>query len=176
MNAATAPDMSEQLLPCPFCGGKAELDRSAERFEYCTGGPNSVREYGYEVYCTQCSAGAHASNVPPSSQEEAAKDWNRRAHGRVDGTLLREGFAEYAHEAWAGWMKWMFEEGGFSTIQADDNGKTVTFWTMKPEKYERWQRQMNTPYADLPDGEKESDRLEADRMIEVMDKTPLERP
>ena len=95
---------------------------------------------------------------------------------RLDGAALREGFAALAHEQWSGWMKWMFEEGGYSTIQADDNGSTVTFWTMKPEKFDRWQRQMNTPYADLPESEKESDRLEADRMIEVMDRTPLEQP
>ena len=68
-----------ELLPCPFCGGEAELDRSTERFEYGTGGPNSVMEWGYYVYCTQCSAGTSAVSVPPPSPEEAASEWNRRA-------------------------------------------------------------------------------------------------
>jgi hypothetical protein len=36
-------------------------------------------EWGYYVYCTQCSAGIAAVAVPPSSPEEAASDWNRRA-------------------------------------------------------------------------------------------------
>ena len=67
-----------QLLPCPFCGGEAELDRTAERFEYCTGGPNSVMDFGYWVYCTKCDASMGAS-VPPSSPEEATREWNRRA-------------------------------------------------------------------------------------------------
>lgn len=71
--------MSDTLKPCPFCGGEAELDRTMERFEYCTGGPNSVMDYGYWVYCTKCDASLGAINVPPSSPEEATRDWNRRA-------------------------------------------------------------------------------------------------
>lgn len=70
--------MSE-LLPCPFCGGEADTDRTMERFEYCTGGPNSVKDYGYYVYCTKCNASMGLINVPPSSPEEAAKEWNCRA-------------------------------------------------------------------------------------------------
>lgn len=84
----------------------------------------------------------------------------------------REKLATYAHEAWSGWMRWMFEHGGMSTIQADDNGKTVTFWTMKPEQYERWQRQMNTVYGALPESEKESDRAEADKMLAIITAPP----
>lgn len=30
---------------------------------------------------------------------------------------------------------------------------------------ERWTRQMNTAYGDLPEGEKESDRAEADKIL-----------
>jgi hypothetical protein len=33
---------------------------------------------------------------------------------------------------------------------------------------ERWSRQMNAPYADLSEEEKESDRKEADRVLEVL--------
>ena len=80
---------------------------------------------------------------------------------------LREKLAAYAHEAWSGWMRWMFEQGGFSTIHADDNGQTITLWTMKPEKYARWQRQMTSNYEDLPDSEQASDRAEADRMMAI---------
>ena len=32
---------------------------------------------------------------------------------------------------------------------------------------DRWTRQMNTEYKDLSDAEKDSDRAEADRMIEI---------
>lgn len=84
---------------------------------------------------------------------------------RPDGEMLREALAEYAHDAWAGWMKYMFEKGTFNA----DGTYTMPQWAV-----ERWMRQANTPYADLPPGEKESDRLEADRMIEIWDRTPTE--
>ena len=82
---------------------------------------------------------------------------------------LREQLAAYAHESWSGWMKWMFEQGGYGTIQAvGDESNELTFWTMKPEKYERWQRQSSTLYADLPESEKASDRVEADKMLTIL--------
>lgn len=96
-------DPTRALLPCPFCGGEAELERSHERFEYCTGGPNSVMEWGYYVYCTKCSAGTSAVDVPPPSPEEAAAEWNQRtpvpfaievqppAHVREHVALVMEG-------------------------------------------------------------------------------------
>ena len=91
---------------------------------------------------------------------------------RLDGHALRENFAEYAHNAWSGWMKYMFEKGIIEPHYA--NGKQENVYIMPAWAVERWQRQMNTAYADLPDSEKESDRLEADRMIEILDRTPLE--
>lgn len=71
--------MTDNLLPCPFCGGEAECDRTMERYEYCTGGPNSVHDYGYTVYCTQCGVETHVRDVPPNDRDEAIAAWNRRA-------------------------------------------------------------------------------------------------
>ena len=48
---------------------------------------------------------------------------------------LRELLANYAHDTWANWTIYMFEQGGYATIEADDGGEMLTFWTMKPEKY-----------------------------------------
>lgn len=70
----------------------------------------------------------------------------------------REELAAYAHEAWSGWMTYMFSKGEF----ADG------FWVMPEWAVNRWRRQMNTLYADLPEDEKESDRAEADKMIEII--------
>jgi len=72
---------------------------------------------------------------------------------------IREPLAEYAHVAWAGWMKYLFEK---STRNADGT-VTIPAWAV-----ERWTRQAETKYADLPENEKDSDRTEADRMIEIM--------
>ena len=77
---------------------------------------------------------------------------------------LREKLAAYSHEAWAGWMRYMFEKGG-SEYQLFDTG--LKAWVMLPQKNERWQRQMNTPYAELPESEKASDRTEAEKMLAI---------
>lgn len=91
---------------------------------------------------------------------------------RLDGMAAREALAEYAHEAWAGWMKYLFSKCVTEPHQTHIEQEMVCIlpaWAV-----ERWQRQMNTPYVDLPDDEKESDRLEADRILEILDRVLLE--
>lgn len=72
---------------------------------------------------------------------------------------LREPLASLAHEQWSGWMRYLFEK---STLNADGTA-TIPAWAV-----ERWQRQVATPYHNLPEEEKESDRAEADRVIAVI--------
>lgn len=74
---------------------------------------------------------------------------------------LREALADYAHEAWAGWMKYLFSK---SIYNHDD---TVT---IPASLVARWERQASTAYADLPEEEKNSDREEADKMLELVKK------
>lgn len=71
----------------------------------------------------------------------------------------REKLAEYAHQAWAGWMDYLFSKGIFH----DDGTFTMPTWAA-----ERWRRQAVTPYADLPENEKISDREEADKMLRIL--------
>jgi Fe-S cluster biosynthesis and repair protein YggX len=77
---------------------------------------------------------------------------------------LREVFAAIAHDAWAGWMKYLFEKC-HTADAAPLCGKEVV---IPAELVERWTRQLNTPYADLPENEKESDRKEADKYLGVL--------
>ena len=72
--------------------------------------------------------------------------------------MIREKLAAYAHNAWSGWMKYMFSK---STINADG---TVT---IPKSLVDRWMRQMTTCYNDLPESEKASDRKEADEMLAI---------
>lgn len=72
---------------------------------------------------------------------------------------LREPLAAYAHGSWSRWMDHLFS-------RTDDAGAIST------EDAERWKRLIATPYEDLTEEEKESDRLEADRMLEVMSGRP----
>lgn len=86
---------------------------------------------------------------------------------KVTGDDKREELAEYAHEAWSGWMRYMFR---FCTDNADG---TVT---MDAEKVARWRRQMETEYADLPEEEKRSDRAEADSILAIINPPPIVEP
>jgi hypothetical protein len=78
----------------------------------------------------------------------------------MDRTILREDLAAYAHDTWSGWMKHMFKK----THLNDDGTETIP-----AELVVRWRRQMNTDYVDLPDGEKESDRKEADKILAIVE-------
>ena len=71
---------------------------------------------------------------------------------------LREQLAEYAHKAWAGWMKYLFEKSKLN----EDGTVTIPKWAV-----DRWTRQADTEYWDLPSEEKTSDRAEADEMLKI---------
>jgi hypothetical protein len=70
-----------------------------------------------------------------------------------------EKLANYAHDAWSRWMKYLFSKG----IKNEDGS-----FTIDNESVSRWEREMITPYSDLPEEEKESDREEANKILEVL--------
>ena len=72
---------------------------------------------------------------------------------------MREKLAEFAHNQWSGWMKYLFSKGAFN-----NDGS----WTMPKWAVDRWVCQMNMKYEDLSEQEKNSDRKEADGMIEIL--------
>lgn len=78
-----------------------------------------------------------------------------------------EALAAYAHEAWAGWMRYLFSKMEQEYITTP-YGKEIPGLVMPEWAVERWQRQMKTPYADLPETEKESDRDEARKILAVL--------
>ena len=69
-----------------------------------------------------------------------------------------EQLAAYAHEAWVGWMEYLFEK---SPKNADGSV------TIPAELVKRWTRQMGTSYAELSEGEKHSDRVEALKIMRI---------
>lgn len=70
-----------------------------------------------------------------------------------------EKLAAYAHQAWAEWMQYLFDKS-----QSNSDGTvTIPSWAVQ-----RWQRQLNTSYADLLEQEKNLDRLEAGKMMQIM--------
>jgi hypothetical protein len=73
---------------------------------------------------------------------------------------LREMLAAYAHDAWSGWMIYLFQQ----SVSDPSNGTVI----IPKSSVERWVRQCHTAYADLPENEKDSDRKEADRMLAII--------
>ena len=73
---------------------------------------------------------------------------------------ILEQLSAVQHEIWSHWMRWMFTVGTFNTDGT---------WTMPAVKVERWQRQMNTPYAELSEREKDSDREQADKVLAALE-------
>lgn len=86
-------------------------------------------------------------------------DGNKKRGGAEMHERIREALAAYAHDvAWSGWMRYMF-----SKCEWQPDGTML----IPAKLVERWTRQMETPYAALPDAERESDRAQAD----AIDKT-----
>jgi hypothetical protein len=70
-----------------------------------------------------------------------------------------EKVAEVQHAIWAHWMTYLFSV-------SIDNGDGS--FTIPAEKVERWKRQMSTPYYDLPEEEKVSDREQSRKVVESL--------
>jgi len=79
---------------------------------------------------------------------------------------VREQLAEYAHDAWTRWMEHLFSKTipyKPGEVQATEGAVIIPKWAV-----ERWERQVDTKYKDLPEDEKESDRQEADKITEIV--------
>ena len=68
-----------------------------------------------------------------------------------------EPLAEAVHESWSRWMEYLFNQCTYF------NGTA----TIPAELVARWERQLETPYSELSEAEKESDRIEARKYLEV---------
>ncbi len=73
-------------------------------------------------------------------------------------TELREQIADLQHQQWAGWTEYMFSK----CTKNEDGTLTIPTWAV-----ERWTRQINTPYNQLSESEKDSDRVEAYKVLEL---------
>ena len=97
-----------------------------------------------------------------SSYFQASRELERKIAEAKE--VLPERLATLAHEQWSGWMQYLFS----GSIENADGSATIPAWAVR-----RWQRQMTTPYAELSEGEKASDRAEAQRVIDILDELEL---
>lgn len=119
------------------------------------GCPLQERRRGMRT-CAKCNHDCHEDAVrlrAALSAKDAEIERLRNVLGRPE---LLENLAATEHERWSGWMKY----------QAEKTGKTHP---VSGEVYEdRWKRQSQTAYAQLPEAERESDRIEARKTLAII--------
>ena len=82
---------------------------------------------------------------------------------------LVELLADKEHAGWARWMRYLFNVcEAYSIVDPDgfDRDKGVL---IPSELVERWQQQMDTPYADLSEQEKQSDCDEVAKILPIIE-------
>ncbi len=84
-----------------------------------------------------------------------------------DKNKVREALAAYAHDAWSGWMRYLFSKCDNAPAGLVELGGTVP-QVIPAWAVERWTRQLTTRYDGLPEDEKVSDRKEADKMLSIL--------
>lgn len=123
----------------------------------------------YELSCPDC----HTSTPTPTPTTPKEID------------ELREKLADIEHQRWSDWQKYLHSK----CFTADHNTDGLVCWCnpqieMMPnlnnvilhkehlvipeESVKHWERQINTPYAELSEVEKDSDRKQVDRYIDLI--------
>lgn len=93
-----------------------------------------------------------------------------KSHIERDGLAsmpVREALADVQHEIWSHWMRYFFTkcQNRQPWLGEGDEG---TYTVFPISLANRWTRQMNTPYAELSEQEKNSDREQADKILAVL--------
>ena len=68
--------------------------------------------------------------------------------------------ADIEHDRWARWQKYLHSKLKYFEFEHSQGGNKVAMYVLDPGDYERWSRQIDTPYSELSESEKESDRRE----------------
>jgi hypothetical protein len=126
---------------------------------------NKLDEILDSLYCDAWFAGRVAErvqsgirSVTPKFDEAKQAIQALYAPKPVEDGELREQLAAIEHERWADWQKWchkVLRENNPSPEQGDI--------------LERWDRQIETPYAELSEKEKQSDRDQVDRYWQLVE-------
>lgn len=93
---------------------------------------------------------------PPNGKPHEDTSFSQSENNPPSENKLRERFAAIAHAVWADWMRYLFGK-------CIRNGSGMV--SIPVSLAARWERQISTPYAQLSEDEKESDRAIADRYL-----------
>lgn len=78
---------------------------------------------------------------------------------------LKEQLAAIEHDRWADWQKYMHSK---MYQETDNKGEAVML--LLQTQFNHWERQIATPYAELSEAEKNSDREQVDRYWPLIEK------
>ena len=77
---------------------------------------------------------------------------------------MKEKLAVLMHEIWGEWWDYVFQRGYRAQIEGEWNSSFI----VPDDLVERWNRQKATPYDDLSESEKDSDREQADKVLALL--------
>lgn len=141
---------------CPWCGNEEyPVNKNGEAIQY-TSDNQDEEPYDYDVdHDKEC-----AVSLIQSVFNGTYKYMNAPRHSESDIPHgMREAAADVQHQIWAHWMKYVF-----SICPQQEDGSVV----IPAEKVERWKRQIDTPYQELSEKEKESDGHQADKVLSAL--------
>lgn len=86
---------------------------------------------------------------------------------------LVEKVSDFMHDQWSHWHKFLLDNVyRWEVKEGQDKYKTINehhyVLALNFNKYKRWERQMNTPYSELSEKEKDSDREWARKLLELI--------
>ena len=76
---------------------------------------------------------------------------------------LVDTIADFMHMQWSHWQKHVH-----SQMIKENVGEKWYYMTLSEEQHKYWERQMNTPYSELTEKEKDSDREWAIKLLELL--------
>jgi hypothetical protein len=77
---------------------------------------------------------------------------------------LIERLAEKEHASWARWMAYLFSKCEREVVTGNPDDLVI-----EKDLVRHWQRQIDTPYADLTEREKQSDREEVAHILPIIE-------
>lgn len=78
---------------------------------------------------------------------------------------LFEELAAVEHERWSSWQQYLFDRCELLTIKGEKN------LLINANDFKHWQKQIDTPYRDLTEAEKDSDRKQVLRYWDLVNQT-----
>lgn len=110
---------------------------------------------------------SRAKKLHPESQLGATI--SQKGELDMESDDLREALAAFTHELRCEWMKYTVSKIKFGSQRGLSGDGEIQMWLSNGLRH-RWDRQMNSPYQELPESEKDDNREYADKLLKLFEK------